>query len=151
MKGNVGPSDFSKHRSLPPCWFQQSKYPGGEATWISLPPSFHFPIRSLTSTDAPGHRHIVAVITLQPFVVVTRPCGAAVLVKLRRAHLAAPTSICHGADTRWAHLRLCGALTHCRAASSHLGRRKRHRNLSHAMFTTAIWNPRALFKKEVRV
>lgn len=75
---------------------------------------------SLTSTDAPGHSHIVAVITLQPFVVVARPHGAAVLVQLRSAHLAAPTSIWHCANTWRANQRLFGALTHCRAASSHL-------------------------------
>ncbi len=75
---------------------------------------------SLTSTDAPGHGHIVAVITLQPFVVVARPRVAAILVKLRGTHLAAPTSIWHSANSWRANQGLHGALTHCWAASSHL-------------------------------
>lgn len=78
------------------------------------------PGRPLTSTDAPGHRHVVAVVALQPFVVVTRSGGAAVLVELRCAHLAAPASIHHRADTRGAKLRPLGALAQCRAASRHL-------------------------------
>lgn len=75
---------------------------------------------SLTSTDAPGHGHVVAVITLQPFVVVASPCVAAVLVKLRGAHLAAPTSIWHSANSWRANQRLHRALAHRWAASSHL-------------------------------
>lgn len=75
---------------------------------------------SLTSTDAPGHSHIVPVIALQAFVVVTRPRGTAVLVQLGSAHLAAPTSIWHCANTWRASQRLFGAPAHSRAASSHL-------------------------------
>ena len=74
----------------------------------------------LTSTDTPGHGHIVAIITLQPFVVVARPHGAAVLVKLRSAHLAAATSIWHSAHSWRTQPGLVGALTHRWAASSHL-------------------------------
>jgi len=74
----------------------------------------------LTSTDAPGHGHVVAVITLQPFVVVAWPHRAAVLVQLGRTHLAAPTSIRHGADSWGADRGLVGAVAHGRAASSHL-------------------------------
>lgn len=87
--------------------------------WNSSSPSNTAPF-PLTSTDAPGHGHVIAVITLQPFVVVARPHGAAVLVKLRGAHLAAATSIWHGAHSWRTQPRLAGALTHCWAASSHL-------------------------------
>lgn len=90
----------------------------------SLPACSFFP-SSLTSTDAPGHGHIIAIITLQPFVVVARPCGAAILVKLRSTHLAAPTSIWHGTNSRRANQRLCRALTYCWAASCHLDRAER--------------------------
>lgn len=83
-------------------------------------PAYTVP-RALTSTDAPGHGYIVAVITLQPLVVVTRPHGAAVLVELCSTHLAAPASIWHSAHTRRANQGVCRALTHCWAASSHLG------------------------------
>lgn len=93
------------------CWKKLSEFPSLPVCTV---PS------SLTSTDAPGHSHIVAVITLQPFVVVARPHGAAVLVQLRSAHLAAPTSIWHCANTWRANQRLFGALTHCWTASSHL-------------------------------
>ena len=87
--------------------------------WNSSSPSNTAPF-PLTSTDAPGHGHVIAVITLQPFVVVARPHGAAVLVKLRGAHLAAATSIWHGAHSWRTQPRLAGALTHRWAASSHL-------------------------------
>lgn len=87
--------------------------------WNSSSPS-NIACFPLTSTDAPGHGHIVAVITLQPFVVVARPHGAAVLVKLRSAHFAAATSIWHSAHSWRTQPGLVGALTHRWAASSHL-------------------------------
>lgn len=51
---------------------------------------------------------------------VTWPGGAAVLVELRGAHLAAAASIHQRADTGGAERRLVGAVAHCRAASGHL-------------------------------
>lgn len=75
---------------------------------------------SPTSTDTRGHSHIVAIITLQPFVEVARPRGAAVLVKLCSTDLAALASICYCVNTWRAKQRLRGALTHCQAASSPL-------------------------------
>lgn len=97
-----------------------------------FPSIIHCPLSSLTSTDAPGHGHIVAIITLQPFVVVAGPRGAAVLVKLCSTHLAAPTSIWHSANSWRANQGLVRALTHCWAASSHLeGWGKEQRGRSH--------------------
>lgn len=93
---------------------------------------------SLTSTDAPGHSHIVAIITLQPFVMVARLHGAAVLVKLCSAHLAAPTSIWNCANPWRASQRLLGAVTHWWAASSHL--KGGERQMSHATFSTVKIN-----------
>lgn len=52
--------------------------------------------------------------------VVAWPHVAAVLVKLCGTHLAAPTSVRHGADSRGAKQGLGGAVTHCWAARSHL-------------------------------
>lgn len=78
------------------------------------------PLQRPTSTNTPGHRHIVAVVTLQPFVVVTGSHGAAVLVELCRTHLTAATSIWHQANPRGANPGLCGASTHCWAAGHHL-------------------------------
>lgn len=94
----------------------------GAVNYLSEFPSFPLCTApsSLTSTDAPGHSHIVPVIALQAFVVVTRPRGTAVLVQLGSAHLAAPTSIWHCANTWRASQRLFGALAHSWAASSHL-------------------------------
>lgn len=80
-------------------------------------PSIHC---SLTSAYAPGHGHIVAIITLQPFVVIARPRRAAILVKLCSAHLAAPAPVWQSANAWGANQGLCVALTHCWAASSHL-------------------------------
>lgn len=57
-----------------------------------------FSLFSLTSTDAPGHGHIVAIIALQPFVVVTWCRGAAVLVELCSTHFAASALIKHCAN-----------------------------------------------------
>lgn len=99
------------------------------------------PTSSLTSTDAPGHSHIVAIITLQPFVMVARLHGAAVLVKLRSAHLAAPTSVWNCAQPWRANQRLPGALTHWWAASSHL--KGGEREMSQATFSTVKMNSRA--------
>lgn len=94
----------------------------GAVKYLSKFPSFALCTApsSLTSTDAPGHSHIVPVIALQAFVVVTRPRGTAVLVQLGSAHLAAPTCIWHCANTWRASQRLFGALAHSWAASSHL-------------------------------
>lgn len=75
---------------------------------------------ALTSTNAPGHGHIIAIVTLQSFVVVAGPRAAAVLVKLCGAHLAAATPVWNSANTRGAHEGLRRALTHYWAASCHL-------------------------------
>lgn len=85
--------------------------------WDFFPPSFHC---FLTSAYAPGHGHVIAIITLQPFVVVARPRRAAILVKLCSTHLAASTPVWDGAHAWRADRRLCRALTHRWAASSHL-------------------------------
>lgn len=79
-----------------------------------------FSLFSLTSTDAPGHGHIVAIIALQPFVVVTWCRGAAVLVELCSTHFAASALIKHCANPCRARKGFWGAVTHCWAASSHL-------------------------------
>lgn len=78
------------------------------------------PTWPLTSTDAPGQGHVVAIVTLQSFVVVAGPSVAAVLVELCGAHLAAATSVWNGANTRGAHKGLRRALTHYWAAGCHL-------------------------------
>lgn len=97
----------------------ETNLPRGEAAQVRRPGC------PLTSTDAPGHRHVIAVVALQPFVAVTWSGGAAVLVELRGAHLAAAASVHQRADTRGAALGLLGALAQCRAAGAHLDRADR--------------------------
>lgn len=80
-------------------------------------------IVSLTSTDAPGHGHVVAIVTVQSLVVVAGPHVAAVLVKLCSAHLAAAAPVRNSANTWGALEGLRRALAHLWAASSHLEER----------------------------
>lgn len=73
----------------------------------------------LCPADAMGTAHIVAVVALQAFMVVTGPPFMAILVELSGAHLAAAAAVWHRADPWGTGRRPRRTLTHHRAASSH--------------------------------
>lgn len=75
---------------------------------------------SFSSTDPPIHGHVVAIVTLQAFVVIAGGQGAAVLVELSGAHLTAPTAVGHHAHACGTDWGLRGALACDWAAGGHL-------------------------------
>lgn len=88
-----------------------------------LPPlTWGLPATSVARTpaDAVGTAHIIAVVALEPFVVVTGPSFVAILVELGGAHLAAAAAVRDRADPWGAGRRPRRTLTNHWAASSHL-------------------------------
>lgn len=84
-------------------------------------PLFSLPLCHVhTPADAIGTTHIVAIVALQAFVVVTWPAFVAVLVELSGTHLAAAAAVWDRADPRgtgWGPRR---TLTYHRTTSTHL-------------------------------
>lgn len=75
---------------------------------------------SFGSTDALIYGYVVAIVTLQAFMVIAGFQWATVLIELSSAHLTAPTPIGHCTHTCRTDRGLCGALTFDWAASCHL-------------------------------
>lgn len=73
----------------------------------------------LCPADAVRAAHVVAIVALQPFVVVAGTALVAVLVELGGAHLAAAASVGDGADPRGARRGARRALAHNRTVSHH--------------------------------
>lgn len=86
---------------------------------ILINPSVVFTRSSLCfcSADAIGTTHIVAVVALEAFVVVTWPAFVAVLVELSSTHLAAATAVRDRADPRGTVRGPCWTLAYHRTTS----------------------------------
>lgn len=90
-----------------------------------LPVLVHVPIvltgaaLCLCPADAMGASHVVAVVTLQAFVVVAGSPLVTVLVELSRTHLTAATAVRDRADPRGTGRGAHGTLTHHRTHSRH--------------------------------